>query len=206
MVDLPDAQDRLGPLRQLIIDAYLSAWETWRKLLEHSEFSRPLSTTTRANFIHDHVCLTIDAAIDDLQNVTSTKALEFYALRIDSDILLRFKCVQHGVPSNVKTHRQKRLARQIYTRDEVLALVGEDEALIAPTLLTAGYTIDGDAIGRIEIRRDCQPGLPWSFDLYGGDELVQPLVLDGLEDETKPAIVASARKKAAEREDVAEQA
>ena len=207
MIELPDARESLEGFHPIFIEGYQVAWANWRRFMSlegNTDLAAPLSSTSRANFIHDHVCIEFEKRIAGLEGVESTtKALDFYALRIGNGILLRFKYTPNGAPRNVRTERQKRLARQTFTSDEITALTG-GAALIKPTLLTVGYTVDGDEISRIEIRRDCKNHLPWSYDIFGGDAVMEPLVLDGLADETKPAVVASARKKAAEHEDAAQ--
>ena len=54
----------------------------------------------------------------------------------------------------------------------MLALAG-DSALTPPTLLTCGYTLDGDKIGRIVVRRDCIGHPPWHYEIYGGRTAVE---------------------------------
>src|SRR5205085_1133431 len=97
-------------------------------------------------------------------------------------------------PHNVGTFQQKLLSRQQYDEDMVLALTGDID-LSPPTLLTCGYTLtDESKIDRIEIRRDCKGHLPWSYDIHGGTTLIEPVFLDGMADEAKPAKVSSSRK------------
>jgi hypothetical protein len=194
MIELPQAQTAIAPIADLIVEAYLESWKSWRKFLEDEQgLALPFNATARANFLHCHVCSEISKRIADVAEVEETEVLEFYALKVGPEILLRFKYTRRGQPSNVKTKRQRRLDRQIYTADEALALTG-DAALVVPTLLTAGYTIDGDEIGRIEIRRDCKGHPRWYYNLYGDPAVVQPLALDGMADDAKPAIVVSSRK------------
>ena len=205
MIDLPDARELTQPLHDLMINAHKAAVKQWEKLLtERPDFGLPLDTTTRANYIHAHLVYEIKQRVEGIPDVTPTEDLGFFALRVGSDILLRFKYVGHGRPHNVGTKQQRHLARQAYTGQMMLTLTG-DPGLTPPTLITVGYTLDGSELARIEIRRDCKNHLPWRFDIYGGTELIQPIVLDGLADTAKPAIVTSTRTKRAENEAQAEQ-
>ncbi|MFZ1926261.1 MAG: hypothetical protein WAU42_08985, partial [Solirubrobacteraceae bacterium] len=78
-----------------------------------------------------------------------------------------------------------------FTPEMMLAL---DGISAPPTLLTCGYTLEGADIERIEVRRDCVGHQTWSYEIYGGEAVVEPLVIPGLIDTTKPAIVTSTRK------------
>jgi hypothetical protein len=196
VIDLEPAQEHIEPVRGLLVEAYQAATARWVELLtEHAALSVPLDKTTRANIIHDHLCAEIAQRFHGHPDIEATDALDFFALRwLDGSILLRFKYLRYGRPSNVKTARQHHLARQTYTPEMLLVLTG-DPSFTPPTLLTCGYTLDGAELGRVEIRRDCKHHQPWSFHIYGGEALVEPLVLDGLADTAKPATVTSKTKR-----------
>lgn len=192
MVELEDAQDRLADIKQELIDAHIAATQAWKTLVEkHPALALPCDSTTRANFVHDHICSQIARRLGNRTDVEIADCLGFFALRIGHDILLRFKFVGGGHPQNVATEQQKHLARQQYTEEMTIALNG-DSALTPPTLLTCGYTLDDGEIGRIEIRRDCKGQLPWMYDIYGGDRVVRPVEFDGMADTTKPATIRKA--------------
>lgn len=187
MVDLPEAQEALTLLEPLFVGAHETAISRWRELCsEHPALGAPCDSTTRANFVNDHVAFEMTRVVDEVPGVDVTDALGFFALRVEPAILLRFKFLGQGTPSNVSTTQQKLLARQTFTDEMMFALDG-DTSLLPPTLLTCGYTIIDGRLGRIEIRRDCRGHQPWNYDIYGGDVTTQPLVLDGLADTTKPA-------------------
>jgi hypothetical protein len=62
-------------------------------------------------------------------------------------------------------------------------------------MLTCGYTLDdGIELARVEIRRDCKGHQPWSFDIYGGEAVAEPLVFPGMTDTTRPATVTSIKE------------
>ncbi len=192
MVELEDAQGRLADLKQPLIDAHIAAAQAWKTLVEERpELALPCDSTTRANFLHDHICSQTARRVGDRAGVEVADSLGFFALRIGHDILLRFKFVGDGYPHNVATQQQKHLARQQYTEEMTLALNG-NSALTPPTLLTCGYTLDGEQIGRVEIRRDCKGHLPWMYDIYGGDRVVRPEEFEGMKDTTKPATIRKA--------------
>ncbi len=206
MVELDEARACIGDIEPLLIDAHTTAVGSWSTfLMEKPELALPLDATARANFIHCHIRSEVDRRVHDARGVAFTDALEFFGLRIEPKILLRFKFVGGGQPRNVQTAQQKALARQEYTESMILALTG-DPTLEAPTLLTCGYTLDDGKVGRIEIRRDCDGHQPWSYDIYGGDAVSQPLVLDGLEDTAKPARITSTKRQPQEGSNQADQA
>jgi hypothetical protein len=201
LITLDEARERIDPLRGILVEGHEATAKKWETLVtEQPDLARVLDATTRANFLHDHLCAEISRRVGGIPNVEATDALDFFALRIGTEILLRHKFVGQGAPSNVKTKQQKRLARQEFDEATMYALTG-DKAFKPPTLLTCGYTLDGVEIDRIEIRMDCVGKLPWSFDIYGGEAVAEPLILQGMADESKPAAVKSARKKATEKGD-----
>lgn len=193
MIDLRTAREQLRPLDTPLVDAYKAAIQRWAELIDDSaHLALPLDATARANFIHPHVCREVQIRVADVAGVEPTDALGFFALRIGHDILLRFKHVGGGIPRNYKTRQQRLLAGQTYDTQMVFALTG-DPALTPPTLLTAGYTLDGKTLARVEIRRDCIGHQPWTYDIFGGTSVTEPLIIDSLEDTTKPATVISIR-------------
>lgn len=194
MVQLDDARQQLSELHPILVDAHVAAVAAWASLVtDRPDLAIPLNSTTRANFVHNHIEAEVARRVADLPGVAIADGLDFFGLWLDG-ILLRFKFVGHGEPSNYPTTQQKLLARQIYTEDMVENLTG-DPALDPPTLLTCGYTLDGDKVGRMEIRRDCVGHLPWSYDIYGGEAVNQPIALKGMEDTAKPAKIKSTKTK-----------
>lgn len=195
MVEIDYVQERFESLKPHLIDAHLAVGEKWENFLrDNPEFAQPLDATARANVIHPHLRYEVEQRIESVPGVEVNDKLDFFALMVDGDILLRFKYVGHGMPHNVATTRQKELANQRFTKQMTADLLG-DPALQPPTLLTCGHTFEGEKIGRIEIRRDCKGHLPWSFEIYGGEIVNAPQVIPTLEDETRPARVVSAREK-----------
>jgi hypothetical protein len=202
MIDLPAAKAQIEPFAPRLIDAHEKAVAAWSGCLKlNPEFALPLDATTRANAVHNHLRHQIERSFDTDPLARPNEAMRTFGLLIGSEIFLRFKYVGHGEPHNVATTRQKLLARQEYDDDMALALTG-DPALAFPTFLTCGYTLDGEQVGRIEIRRDCEGHQPWSFDIYGGKAVVMPQSLPGQEDTARPARVT--KKIAAQGEDAAE--
>ncbi len=197
MIDLPEAKDRLDPLVPALIAAHEAAMEIWvAAVKDNPAFTLPLNTTTRANILNNHVCAQAELRLPD---VPQNDKLGFFALMIGGDVMLRFKYVGHGAPANVQTEQQKLLAKQTYNDQMMFALTG-DIAGEPPTLLTCGYTIDGEKIGRVEIRYDCKGHISWSYDIFGGEAVIMPQMLPGQEDTAKPARI---KKVAAQGEDAA---
>lgn len=195
MVEIDHAQRRIEPFEDLLIEAHKSAIKkSWATLLEKQpEIALPLDETARANLIHPHIRVEVEQRIEDVPGVVVNDKLDFFALMIDETMLMRFKNVENGMPRNYPTTRQKELASQRFTEEMRLGLLG-DASLEPPTLITCGHTLDGDKLGRLEIRRDCKGHLPWHFDIYGGETMNAPLVIPTLEDETRPARVKSAQE------------
>lgn len=192
VIELNEAQPAIKPIETALTAGLTKGAENWTTLLaDRPDLALPLDSTTRANFIHNHACSEIATLTADVEGVRIADGLKFFALLIGDDILLRMKFVGFGAPSNVATVQQKNLARQAFSPEMMTAL---DGISAPPTLLTCGYTLDAGAIGRIEIRRDCIGHPTWSYDIYGGEAIVEPLVIPGMVDTTKPAIVTSTRK------------
>lgn len=205
MIGLEDARHLIQPTEEQLIDAHHAASEAWREMLtKHTHLSLPLNRSARAVFIHCHLQSEVSRRVEPVVSVSTTDALGSFALKIGPSVLLRFKYVGHdGTPHNYPTGLQKSLARQTYPEQMILALTGDSEAG-PPTLLTCGYTLtDESKINRVEIRRDCTGHLPWSYDIYGGEAVIEPMFIEGMADETKPARVASARAPDKKGEDLA---
>jgi hypothetical protein len=197
MVDLPAAKGALAELEPALIRAHEVATKRWADLCKQQpEMASPCNTTTRANFIHNHVEFQISREVEELPGVTVAEGLGFTALQVGTAILLRFKYVGRGCPQNVSTTQQRLLAKQTFTEDMLLAL-DVDSALTPPTMLTCGYTLQDGKLGRIEIRRDCKGHQPWYYDIHGGKASAQPLVFDGMTDDAKPARISKPKKKRA---------
>ncbi len=204
VIDLSAAQARLGGYHDKLVDAHHAAIGTWATMVrDQPRYAKPLDTTTRANFIQNHVCREVEIALADDTGVAFPDRLGFFAIYFRPDILLRFKYVGTGCPSNVATTQQRLLARQQFSGELMLALA-EVSALTPPTLLTCGYTLDGHALGRLEIRRDCKGQLPWAYDIYGGETVAEPLTFPGTADTAKPARVTTRRRKTAHGKDAAQ--
>lgn len=206
MVELDVARERIKSLEPLLVEAHETAVSNWATFVkEKPELAKPIDTTARANFIHCHICAEVARLVARVDGVKLTDNLGFFGIWVGDHILLRFKFVGHGAPSNVATTQQRYLARQEYTDEMMLTLAG-DSALIPPTLLTCGYTLDGDKVGRIVVRRDCVGHPTWHYEIYGGRTIVEHIPFDGMADTAKPARVSSAKAKRQEEADQADQA
>ncbi len=207
LIQAPTAKEKLDRVEAALIASHRTVVDRWFEMVsEVPQFAKAMKPTTRAGWIHDHLCPEVEAAVEDISKVSAHEALGFFALNIDDEILMRLKYVGQGAPSNVATDQQKLLARQEY--DEVmLAALGSDPALGLPTFLTCGYTLGDGELGRLEIRCDYKRKTLWSFDLYGGEAVSAPLEFPGMPQEALPALVKSTRKTAAEKgQDLAEEA
>jgi hypothetical protein len=194
MIEFDDTRDQLGSLHEPLVEGFKAGVATWAELIEKApHLAARMNPTARANFIHPQICAEVEIRLADFPDVRLTDALDTPAFMVGHDILLRIKYVGHGIPHNYPTVRQRYLSRQMYESDIALELTG-DPSLRPPTLLTAGYTLNGIELDRVEIRRDCKGHLPWAYDIFGGTMAYEPLVLQGLEDVVRPAVVTSKEK------------
>jgi hypothetical protein len=198
MVEFDTAQKRCKNLERPLVEAHKTAVDRWATFVkEQPELALPFDATARANFIHPHIRHEILQRVAGVPGVRPTpENLDLFGLIIDEDLFMRFKFVGHGLPHSYPTDRQKELAEQKFSEDLTELLLG-DGSLDPPTLVTCGYTLDGEKLGRLEIRRDCKGHLPWSYDIFGGQAVVSPLIIPGMKDNTKPAKVKSKKRKAA---------
>jgi hypothetical protein len=204
MIELIAARTAIEPVEDILVEGMLAGGTNWKTLLdERPDLAAPLNARTRANFIHNHGCTVISQRAETVDGVRIADGLGFFAMLVGDEILLRVKFVGYGAPSNVSTEQQRRLARQTFTPEMMGTL---DGIAAPPTLLTCGYTLEGADINRIEIRRECVGHQPWSYDIYGGEAVSEPLIIPGLADTTKPAIVTSTRREAVDGRAHAKQA
>lgn len=204
MIDLPAAKNQLDPFLPKLERAHHTAIGNWATFVRDTpEFALPLDATARANWIQRHICHQAAAETADMAGVRLNDRLGFFALQFGEPILMRFKYIGHGAPSNVATVQQRLLARQEYTPD-MLLMLGDGVEMAPPTMVTCGYTLDGDKLGRLEIRCDCKGQQSWSFEFYGGATVVAPITLPGTEHPAKPARVTKPKRKTAHGEDAAQ--
>lgn len=132
MIDLPSAKSQLSGLHSDLIEAHLVAAKNWRSLLtECPDLAAPLDSTTRANFINDHVCAEVAQRMDGRAGTSLNDALGFPLLLVGEWIVLRFKFVGHGAPRNYPTEQQEVLAKQSYT-SEMLSALGKGALSSSP--------------------------------------------------------------------------
>jgi hypothetical protein len=207
LIQAPEAREKVERVEDALINAHKEKVALWFEMVTKApQYAKPVTPTTRAGWIHDHLCPEVEAAVADIPGVFAHEALGFFALSIDNEILMRLKYVGQGAPSNVATDQQKLLARQEYD-EAMLAALGADPALGLPTFLTCGYTLGDGELGRLEIRCDYKSNTLWSFDFYGGEAVSAPLHFHGMPEEALPALVKSNRKTGAEKgRDLAEEA
>jgi len=165
----------------------------------------PLDETARANNIHCWWRSGVRQALQGQPGIREISALQFFAVAVDSNPVVRFKCVSLGEPSNVRTGQQKDLSRQEYDDDlmEALTLEGIPSP---PTTLTCGYSLNLAAeLTSIEIRCDYRRRALWRWQLWGDTsegEITELIPLPGTS-EPQPARVSS--KKTGRTSESAEQ-
>jgi hypothetical protein len=184
--------DLLEPLHPILTAAHLGAAKRFREMAEQfPDTVVALNERERANFFHGQIRSLVSIGVEPLEGAEVT-AWDVDTVAVGSNLLVRFKFLGNGEPANVPTEQQKLLARQQYKQEtlDLLALSGITEP---PTTVTCGYTLNGMEIGRVLIQRDCKGHDRWSYDIYGGATVNEPLLLPGVE-EAKPAVVRSRKK------------
>jgi hypothetical protein len=199
VLTLDDARDILNPFRERIFAApLLTAVAAWHSFIrQQPALAMPIDETARANMIHCWWRNEVRRALAPTSSVREVEALGFFAIAVDTNPLVRFKCVSAGAPSNVETEQQRLLARHEYDDDAMVALALAGIPL-PPTLLTCGYSLDVAAeLKSAEIRCDYGRRLLWRWPIWGdeaeGGGVVEPMPLPDVPG-PEPARVRSTRK------------
>lgn len=162
-------RELLDPVQEaLLVQPRLNAIRRWAELVASSPLtSATFTTTTRANIIHDLTCHEVRKALPDNAAAREIGALGFFALAVGTDVVVRFKFVPGGFPSNVQTERQELLRLQQYDADDIAALSLEGLPY-PPTLVTCGYTLglDGGA-GVLSVQCDYAADIYWRYPIWG---------------------------------------
>lgn len=180
-----------APLHEPLVAGMKGAVEAWRKLVKETpEIGKSLTGRSRANFIYDLALSRLEPSLQATGYARYADSLQFRCFLIEPSALLRVKHVGSGAPRNYRTTQQKHLSRQEFTQD-MLDLLDLPDAV---TVLTCGYALEGTKLSRVEVRMDCAAGGSWSFPIFGEDISIERTALPGLEDDTKPAVVRSAKE------------
>ncbi len=200
-MDMSSAKRRLEPLHEGLAQAHLNVTAKWRKLNEeYPEWTLPFDAGERAQQLHSHVCLEVATLAEEwADDVFATKALDFFALSVGGNMLVRFKHLGLSGPQNYPTKQQKNLAKQLYDDDMLAALrlAGISEP---PTLLTCGYRLeaDGMTVASVAVRWDMKFHPSWEYPIYGETvSAVEPLRFEEMPNES-PARLRSKIVKADE--------
>jgi hypothetical protein len=206
VLNLEDARVRLDPFRQEVFAApAVAAVTTWQRFVEaQPDLASPLDETARANVIHCWWRHEVRRSLTRRADVREVRGLGYFAVAVGTNLLVRFKSVSSGVPANVATEQQKRLAYHRYDTDAMAALE-LDGITEPPTALTCGYSVDAATVLQsVEIRCDHGNQNLWRWMIWGaaaaGGGSVEQLPLPGT-DGPKPARILSARKKEADSEE-----
>lgn len=169
LLTMDEARDRLDPLTdKLLVGVHRTAMGTWTSFVrDQPALAAMLNATTRAGIIHDVIVNAARKVLHQVEGVREIEGAGFFVMAIKEDLLIRFKFVPRGLPSNVPTERQELLARQQF--DEALMKVLTLEGMPSPpTLVTCGYTIgdDGD-LGKVSLQCDYGKVIQWRYFVYG---------------------------------------
>lgn len=190
---MSEVQQLLDPLHPVFTAAHVGAATRLKKLAAADPPAiAALNATERANFLHGQIRSLVSSGVETIDGASVT-AWEIFTVAVGHNLLVRFKFLGNGEPTNIQTEQQFLLARQKY-KEDALDLLGLSGITEPPTTVTCGYTLDGMDIGRVSIRRDCKGHDRWLYDIYGGTAVNEPLLLPGTE-EAKPAVVRSSKAK-----------
>ena len=201
MIELPECQELIDPLKEALIGAHLEGFRLCQEIFtKNPGFAAPLTSSEKKAIIHQHVCNEVGNRLP--QGMALTDKPGFWALTVNDRLLVRFKCLNDGAPRSYATGQQRRLDRQEFTQEMLSGL----NLNVPPTFVTAGYTTadDWSEIARVLVRRDCVGHLPWSFDIYPSEAVEEPLAFPGIAD-VEPAVVSSTREEVAQTTDDAEE-
>lgn len=165
----------------------VGAWETVVKrhrqvAAEFPDFVEALTAdpSARASSYHAQVKAVVQDQAEALEGVTPSTKLQMFTLSLPPDLLMRFKFVGSGGPSNHSSRQQDLLARQKYTQPML-----DDLEVFSrpPTLVTCGYDIDGDQLAAVTIQCDCVGRESWKLSLYPNYEVLEePIIMGGFAD------------------------
>lgn len=191
MLSMPQVHALLDPIQPILVAAHLGAAERVKTIAQGpatAEAINALNLVERANFYHGQIRQLVAVGIEPLPNVNVTSwAVDTIA--VGTNLLVRFSYLGGEGPDYRKTEQQRLLAQQQYKPEamELLSLAGITEP---PTTVVCGHTLRGLDISRVVLRRDCLGHDQWSYDIYGGEAVVDPQRFTGI-DEAKPAVVRS---------------
>jgi hypothetical protein len=171
----------------LLITPRKTAVAEWQALeKDQPEKASAFSTTTRAAIIHELTVREVRRALSrpDAKacRARESEAHDFFAIVVGNELLIRYKFTAAGMPQNVATAVQRRLARQQYDEEAMGAL--ELEGVTGPpTLATCGYTLEADgSLATVSLQCDYGKTRMWRMVVWGdsgerfGD--IQTLPLD----------------------------
>lgn len=190
MLSLDEVRQQLDRLHPIFVAAHVGAYKRLQDVQEkYPEFVSAMNARERANVLHGQVRSLVAVGVEPEENAQVTE-WDIDTVAVGFNLLVRFKFLGNGDPANNKSTEQQRLLdaqRYKSSAMTVLALAGITEP---PTIVTCGYTSDGNGLGRVLIQRDCKGHERWNYDIHGGTAVVEPLRFVGM-DEARPAVVRS---------------
>jgi|GEM_PF-4837156 len=195
------AADRIEESGLDLVGAWKTVAKRHRKLAKKMpDFAEALSAdpTARANSYHAQLQAVVQDQAESLAKVSAGRKLNMFTASLPPDLLLRFKYVGAGGPTNHSSAQQRLLARQQYTQEMLDDLEVEEP----PTLVTCGYDVDGHELSTVTLRCDCIGRESWKLALFPSYEVLEePMVIGDLSDplparivikpEIRPALPAS---------------
>ena len=171
-MNIDEAKQQLAPVVDaLLITPRRNAVREWNGF-ETTDPGRAsaISTTTRAGMIHDFTVIEVRRALltDSVKSIArEVNSFDFFAIAVGSGLIVRYKYVAGGLPQNVSTEAQRRLAMQQYD-DQTMGELTFEGIQEPPTLVTCGYTLDVDGgLGTISVQCDFAKTVLWKHVVWG---------------------------------------
>jgi hypothetical protein len=172
-MNMDEAQAQLAPVAEaLLVAPRRAAVGIWNGFESGDPGNASaISTRTRAGMIHDYTIREVRRALqrEDIRAVAReiSSPLEFFTVAVGDGLLLRYKLTAAGMPRNVATDVQQRLAAQQYDEETMQALT-LDGMPTPPTFVTCGYMLDGGgALGTVSVQCDFKKTTLWRYVVWG---------------------------------------
>jgi hypothetical protein len=174
LLTIVEAQSRLEALQaDVLVAPRKLAVEKWNEMeQEDPDFALDMEATERANIIHGLTRSRVRKALAtvDASAAHELTSLGFFAVAFGDDLIVRYKFVGNGEPSNVATNRQKELAKHEFD-DKLMGKLALEGVPNPPTIATCGYTLDfSGKLETVSVRCDHSGNTLWQYTVWGDDK------------------------------------
>jgi hypothetical protein len=193
MLTKPQADSVLRPHYITLKKALDGGWHAWH---QHYKDRHPiLDARARAAIVYCEITALAKQFFDGCPDVKIVRKGAMHLFYIGDDVLLRFKKLRNGKPSNIKTRQQVLLQQQ-------QSIPG----ILPGTLVSAGYQLDQleQAIEKTLVVAQLDGRSIWSLDLNIGEADGRIAVMPSAQKQHKASRVAARqvkKRKESEKED-----